>query len=396
MIKARELLQADSAKDHNRARVVRAVMVEPSSQNRLAQLTSLSEATVSAIVRGLVDERVLAVEPGPDRSKRVRLGEVWGAAVGIDLGYTHITVAVRHVGDPRLYLETAPIGIQSSAAEWLSAAVGLVHRLVGEAGMTVADIVSVGLAAPGGTDPRAGTVMQHVVPPLRNPGDPDPEEPVGALSARLGLNIAADNDANAGAYAEFLQGAGRDTETLVYVKASYGVGAGVIIDGSIIRGKDGFAGEIGHLTVDPDPYARPCRCGNRGCLEAYIGEPRLLDEVRSAYAGNTRWTPTSLGQLIERAGFGEPVDLEVLRGAGRRLGFALAQVGNILNPGRIVIGGRLSLARDPELLMRPLADSFRQYALRRVRDVPIVATELGEEAQIRGAIALGLRSHKLA
>lgn len=395
MINARDLLKASSAKDQNRARVIRAVMVEPSPQNRLAQLTGLSEATVSTTVRTLVGDRVLKTQPGSDRSKWVSLADdVRGAAVGIDLGYTHVTVAVRAVAETRLYSATEPTGIETSLTNWLEVAVRLLRDRLNEAGMTQDDIVSIGMAAPGGTNPRTGNITEHVVPPLRNPAELAGDDPVSALMKALNQQVVADNDANLGAYAEFLHGAGRDSESLVYVKASHGIGAGIIIDGRIIRGARGFAGELGHVNVDPKGPV--CRCGNRGCLEAFIGERRLVDEVRAAYSGHSMYVPTTLDALIERARLGEPVDRRVLQDAGRRLGYALAQMCNLLNPDKIVIGGRLSQARDPELLLEPLAESFRQFALRPVSDVPIVTTLLANEAQIRGAIALGLRSHHLA
>jgi predicted NBD/HSP70 family sugar kinase len=258
----------------------------------------------------------------------------------------------------------------------VDAASDLIRDLLAEAGLSHDDIVSVGMATPGATDPYSGVVLQHVVPPLRNPADPPGDDPVTALSKALSLRVVADNDANLGAYAEFLHGEGRDSQILVYVKASHGVGAGIVLDGVTIRGAEGFAGELGHLTIDRNGPV--CRCGNRGCLEAFIGERRLVDEVRAAYSGHTMWMPTSLESVIERARQGDPVDQRVLQDAGRHL------------------GGRLSQARDPKLMLDPLKDEFRQFALRRVREVPIVATRLGEEAQIRGAIALGLGSHRLA
>lgn len=395
MIDARELLRISSTRDHSRAQLIRAVMAAPSPQNRLAQLTSLSEATVSTIVRSLVQEKVLTTESGADRSKLVRLADgVRGAAVGIDLGYTHVSVAVRGVGDSELFVQTAPFGIEAGPAPWLDNAVALVEDLVAEAGMTTGDIVSVGLGTPGATDPREGNVVTFAVPPLRSPGEPAPPDPAVALTERLKLNVVADNDANLGAYAEFLHGAGRDAETLFYVKASHGIGAGVIIDGMIFRGRHGIAGELGHVTVDP--RGPVCRCGSRGCLEAVIGENQLIEQVRAAYAGHTRWAPTSLNALIERARWGEPVDRRVLQDAARVLGLALAQVGNLLDPDKIVIGGRLSQAGEPELLINPLRETFSQYALPRVRETPVVITQLGAEAQIRGAVALGLRSPRLA
>ncbi|NUP46571.1 MAG: ROK family protein [Catenulispora sp.] len=394
MINARELLRATSVKDLNRARVIRAVMVQPAPQNRIAQLTMLSEATVSTTVRSLVTEGALATEPGPDRSKWVRLGDdVRGVAVGVDLGYTRVTVAVRNVGETRIHVATEAAGLDVGQPDWLDVTVDLIGTLVAEVDATPADVVSIGMAEPGGVDPRDGVVTMQSMPPLV----PAEGDPVTVLSRRLGLRVVADNNANLGAYAEFLYGSSRDASILVYVWADSNINAGIIIDGAIMRGANGFAGELGHLTVDRNGPV--CRCGSRGCLEAYIAERRLVDEVRAVYSTGTRsmpTMPTTLDGVIERAVMGEPVDCMVLRDAGSHLGFALAQLSNILNPDKIVIGGGLSEARDPRLLLDPLSDAFKQYALRPVSQVPVMFTELGHEGPVRGAIALGLNSHQTA
>jgi predicted NBD/HSP70 family sugar kinase len=389
----RELLRTTSARDHNRAQLVRAVMVEPASQIRLARLTGLSEATVSTIVSELSKIGLLRVTSGPERSRQVQLADVRGVAVGVDLGYTHVSVAARRLDDPELHVATEPVGVERPASAWLEAAVRLFEQVVDESRVDVADTVSVGMGLPGAVDPRTGR-MTHRVSAIGSHDEDSYEDPAKTLGKKLGLHVVSDNDANLGAYAEYLVGAGRDAETLFYVKASRGVGAGIVVGGNIFRGKDGIAGELGHVSLDRSGTV--CKCGSRGCLETAIGEVQLLEQVRQAYAGRSIQIPRTLDALIERARLNEAVELRVLQDAGRTLGFALAQVCNLLDPDRIVIGGRLGQAIDRELLIGPAEEELRRYALPGARNIPIQPTQLGGEAQLRGALYLGLRSHELA
>jgi predicted NBD/HSP70 family sugar kinase len=271
--------------------------------------------------------------------------------------------------------------------------VRLFEQVVDESRVDVADTVSVGMGLPGAVDPRTMR-MTHRVSPIGSRDEIGDDDPAKALGEKLGLRIVADNDANLGAYAEHLVGAGRDAETLFYVKASRGIGAGLVVGGTIFRGKNGIAGEFGHMTLDR--LGTVCKCGSRGCLETTIGEVQLLEQVRQAYAGRSIQIPRTLDALIERARLGEAVELRVLQDAGRTLGFGLAQVCNLLDPDLIVIGGRLGQAFEKELLIGPAAEELRRYALPGARKIEIKPTQLGGEAQLRGALYLGLRSHKLA
>jgi predicted NBD/HSP70 family sugar kinase len=300
----------------------------------------------------------------------------------------------RRLDDPQLHVATEPVGVERPPSVWLEAAVRLFEQVVDESRVDKADTISVGMGVPGAVDPRTSR-MTHRVSPIGSRDEIGDEDPATALGKKLGLRVVADNDANLGAYAEYLVGAGRDIERLFYVKASRGVGAGIIAGGGlIIRGKNGVAGEFGHMTLDR--FGTVCKCGSRGCLETAIGEVQLLEQVRHAYAGRSIQVPRTLDALIERARLGEAVELRVLQDAGRTLGFALAQVCNLLDPDRIVIGGRLGQAFERELLIGPAEEELRRYALPGARNIPIVPTQLGGEAHLRGALYLGLRSHGLA
>jgi predicted NBD/HSP70 family sugar kinase len=181
---------------------------------------------------------------------------------------------------------------------------------------------------------------------------------------------------------------------MLFVKASVGLGAGFIIGGLIYRGRHGYGGEIGHLTMDPDGI--PCRCGNRGCLETLVGGARLLEQVRQAYAGYRADLPTSVEGMIERAKRGDAVCRRVLQDAARTIGLALARVCNLMNPELIVLGGELG--RAPELLLEPMMDGLRLYALRGMVDskdpVKIVGSDLGLAAGARGALGFALMTDR--
>jgi predicted NBD/HSP70 family sugar kinase len=208
------------------------------------------------------------------------------------------------------------------------------------------------------------------------------EDPAVAFAERLGVPVVVDNDANLGALAEARWGAGRRAETLVYVKASTGIGAGLVIGGRVFRGSSGTAGEIGHFSVDDDGLV--CRCGSRGCLEVHAGGRALIAQVAHAGAGIS-----SVPELIAAARDGDLACTRVLADAGEKLGLALAAVLNILNPDRVVLGGELGAAG--ELVLASLRERLRRHALASaVSSTTVVQGELGERAEALGAVLLVL------
>jgi predicted NBD/HSP70 family sugar kinase len=202
------------------------------------------------------------------------------------------------------------------------------------------------------------------------------------LERRLGLPVTVENDANLGALGEALFGAGRDAGELVYLKISSGIGAGIVVGGRIHHGAGGTAGEIGHVLVDEGGLV--CRCGNRGCLETVAATPRLIEQLR-----RTHGSGLTAADMIEQAAQGDPGCRRVIADAGAHIGRAVATLCNLLNPARIVVGGDLSAAAD--LLLEPLRAAVRRYALPSAADdVDVVAGVLGEQAEVRGALALAI------
>jgi predicted NBD/HSP70 family sugar kinase len=209
------------------------------------------------------------------------------------------------------------------------------------------------------------------------------------LSEALGTPVVVENDANLGALAEHLWGAGRGLDSVAYLKLSEGVGAGLVLGGALFRGGlAGTAGEIGHTTVDE--YGAVCRCGNRGCLETLVAARavvRLLEPVLGPGLG--------IADVVDRARQGDAGCRRVLADTGRHVGVAVANLCNLLNPERVVIGGELAVAG--ELLLGPMREVVGRYGIpSAVATSEIVLGTLGADAHVLGAIALVLRRRSRA
>jgi len=211
----------------------------------------------------------------------------------------------------------------------------------------------------------------------------------------LGVQTYVDNDVNVAAYGEYMCGSGKGYSNLICITLGTGVGGGIIAGGKLLRGSANFAGEVGHMSIDLD--GPRCSCGNRGCLEAYVGKRAL---VRSARAKLKTRSGSVLGKLSERqkraltpkmifeaARRGDRVAKEVLNEAADYLGSAVASLVNIFNPEVITFGGGVSGAFD---FMKPrLEEVVRSRAFKEPASlVKICRTQLGNDASAVGAALL--------
>jgi len=165
----------------------------------------------------------------------------------------------------------------------------------------------------------------------------------------------------------------------VYIKVSHGVGAGLILGGELFRGSAGTAGEIGHLTIDENGPV--CRCGNRGCLETYIGADALRDALVTSHG------PMGLRDIIGRALDGDPGCRRVLGDAGRHLGVAVAGLVNLVNPEVIILGGQLS--KVGSIITDPMLAALERCAIpSAAASVTLRRPELDADADVVGALAV--------
>jgi glucokinase len=212
------------------------------------------------------------------------------------------------------------------------------------------------------------------------------------ISNELSLPVILENDANAAAIGEHAFGAAKNFQNAVIVTLGTGVGGGIIINGNILRGINGTAGEIGHICVEQ--FGAPCGCGSVGCLEQYASATaivRLVRELADEYPNSVlRAAETQMTSFaVYQAGIaGDELALEVFRRMGFYLGAALADLVNVLNPEVIVIGGGASAAWD--LFIKHMREQIRRHAFREPGEtVKVVRASLGDDrAGILGASKL--------
>ena len=266
------------------------------------------------------------------------------------------------------------IDVDSSAHEALDAAARLAGELLDEAGVGPGRLLAAGVGLPGPIDRESGLVGSQPILPSWTGLDP-----VAELEHRLSAPVHLDNDANVGALGEATFGAGRGARVLVYLRLSAGIGAGLVVDGRPFRGSRGIAGEVGHVLVDPQGPI--CRCGNRGCLETFVAGPALCELLRKSHG------PLTVRELVGLAAEGDPGATRVVADAARIVGRAVADLCNTLNPDVVIVGGDLSAAGD--VVLGPLREAVRRFAIPAAADaVRIVPSELGDRAELLGALAL--------
>lgn len=352
----------------------------PVTQADLSRLTGLAPATVSNIVRDLVAHGLAETVPGSGRrGTTVRLSRAAGMVAGIDFGHSHVAVAVGDLTGTVLADRRVSIDAGQPWQAGLERVTELLAELLASLDLTLTDLggVAMGIPAPitGGVV-RSSAILPGWV-------GVNAEQVAGEC---LGLPVHVENDANLGALAEHRVGVARGRTCSVFVKISSGVGSGIIINDALYHGSAGAAGEIGHLTLDEQ--GPMCRCGSRGCLEAYASWPALVTLLAGQLPG------ASIDDVVAAARGGNVAAVRTLEDAGLHLGWGLASVVNLLNPALVVVGG--DMARAGELLLEPARIGLRRHALDAVAATPIVASQLGERASLIGAVLLAAESVELA
>ncbi len=358
-----------------------------SSQSEIARGTGLSRTTVHTLVAQLREsgkvDQVETKQPG-ERGGRpavaYTLRESFEAVVGIDFGHSHVQVAVADLGHRVLAERHTDLDVNHQAALALETSAEMVGEVLADAGVRRSDVRGVGIGIPGPVDRTHGTAGSSTILP----------DWVGLgiareMRERLGMPVEIENDANLGALAELTWGAGRGCLNFAYVKAATGIGAGLVIDGRLIRGASGTAGEIGHTTLNERGIL--CYCGNRGCLETVASGPAILGLVGAAGAEGL-----TLSRVVELALAGDARCRRAVSDAGREIGVAVAGLCNLINPERVIIGGLLS--RAGWILIDPMRESIRRHAVQAAAEkVEVLPAVFVQRAELLGALALALHEH---
>jgi predicted NBD/HSP70 family sugar kinase len=385
----------DDLRAHNMAVLFRTTWkAQRISRAELARRTGLSRATVSDIVARFIDAGM--VEETEDAAPRTSSGgrpptilrfvDESRSLLGVELGASHVSVVRTDLRGHVLARGGAEVPVAQDPHGTLATMTRIAREVCHASGGT--HLVGIGLGLPTPLQDGRGAVLSPRLFPAWEGVDA-----AAPLVEAFEVPVHADNDANLGALAEHWWGAGRGVDDLAYIKVATGVGAGILIGGEIHRGARGIAGEIGHTSIDPQ--GARCRCGLTGCLEAFVGTTYLLDRVRQACAArgtSPSWAephPT-VGGLIAAAAAGDPVAAALVEDAGRHLGVAVANLVNLVNPARVILGGRLTDAGP--VLLRALEATVRERALWTSVDAYEVRSgTLGDDAVALGAATAILR-----
>ncbi|HEX3236526.1 MAG TPA: ROK family protein [Gemmatimonadales bacterium] len=309
--------------------------------------------------------------------------------LGIDIGGTNLVVgSVAEDGRALQALDSEPTHAEAGASDVLDRLVALAARAVERTRSEVpgAEILGVGVGAPGPLDTRSGVVLLTpnlgwVNMPLRQ-----------IIHDRLGLRTALDNDANCAVLGEWWVGAARGSRHAIGITIGTGIGGGLILDGRLYHGASDVAGEIGHTTIDTE--GRRCKCGNYGCLEAYASGPNIaVRAIEALEAGAESRLPAyvagDLRQLTAQTVYqaakdGDELALEVVNDTAKFLGVGIGNLLNIFNPEVVVVCGGVTLAGDH--LFVPMRREVARRAFKpAVTACRIVPGELAGTAGVYGA-----------
>jgi predicted NBD/HSP70 family sugar kinase len=297
-----------------------------------------------------------------------------GWVAGIDFGHKHIYVAVANSTGKEIASRRVLLNVDLSARQALDEASALLAVLCQE--HQIDHLASIAAGIPGPIDAQRSVVRSPTILSGWVGLDPAAE-----LEQRFGQVVLVENDAVLGAIGEQTIGAARGLTDFLYVKISDGIGAALVLNGRIYKGAVGLAGEIGHNRLENN--SELCRCGGRGCLEAVVSVTSVMTQLAHSHEGVAI-------DAIDALPFTDDVTDRIFRDAGRTVGQALSTLCNLINPGQLIVGGKLGTAH-PEILngIRLGIDQFAQPAT--AEAMTIKAAAYGCRAELVGALQLAAR-----
>lgn len=356
----------------------------PLSRTQIAQESGLNKATITALINELLAEGYVK-EVGRGHSYAGRRPVLLafeasaGYVLGIDIGVSHIHFALTDLSARTMVDGQVAMPDNSQVSTVLDVCVQAIDECVRKVHDADLKLRGVGVAVPGLVDYQTGTVLN--APnlgwrdiPLRS-----------LLEDRLRLPVFVDNEANVGALAEKLFGQAKTLSDFIYISAGMGIGTGIVMNGQLLRGVSGIAGEYGHTVIDLQ--GPKCRCGNRGCLEVYASVRALLERYEKA-------TGRAVDFHTFRAAFlaGDEAARECVQGVASYLAIGILHMLHALNPSAIILGNELGMISD--WLIPPIVQFLQARSLTATHAaIDVRASALGYDSGIIGAAALAIDQH---
>jgi predicted NBD/HSP70 family sugar kinase len=353
---------------------------QASSRPEIGRLTGLSRTAVTARVsqlaaQGLIAEDAATESTGGRPAGRLAFNASGGVVLAASIGRSRIQLAVADLGCSLLAEESLEVDQASGPQRCLPAVVDRLHEMLAGCGRQPADVRGAGVSVPGSVDPARGAMASSIALPSWDGIELPP-----LFRRDLDVPVLVDKDANVMALAE-QRGPLRGVRDLLMVKASTGIGVGIVSGGALQRGSLSAAGELGHIPIW-DGTGVLCRCGQTDCLEAVAGGWAIVKALQQL-GRDVR----HVRDVVVIAAKGDPEALGMIRDAGRRVGGVLSAAVTLLNPEVVVIGGDLAGAYEP--FVAGLRETVYQRSTAvSTRQLRIVAATFGERQGLVGCATM--------
>lgn len=366
----------------------------PVSRSQIAAETGLNKSTVSSLVEelmrlGLIHETGQNQAGAGRPATLLEINPQAGGIIAVELGVDFVAVALTDFLGKILWRGSA--NADPAYEKTLNQVFCLVQEAANASREISLPLIGLGMATPGTVDLDEGILIfapnlhWHNVPLRR------------VLAEQTGLKVFVENDANAAAVAEHLFGIARQSTDYIFVFAGVGIGGGFFLNGDLYRGKNGYAGEIGHSPIMAEPLQAPCHCGNRGCWETYANQYSIIQRVQARLEVKRssiipammaeQNAPLSLPLIKQAADAGDMEAINSLAEAGAAMGQGLATIVNFLNPEKIILGGPLSVAA-PHILPS-ISNALARHCLPEIKQkVSVELSQFGPDASLIGATAI--------
>lgn len=317
---------------------------QPRTKAELVTMTGLARSTIQLRIDTLLELGLIApvndaVSTGGRPSAQVALNPKARVIAAVDFGATQASLALTDLAGEILGRTSSKIIIADGPETCLGWMVRTIRSELASLRLKEADLIAIGIGLPGPVEHSTGRPSN---PPIM-PGWDDFDVP-GFVNHHLTATVLVDNDVNIMALGE-QKFAWPDMENIIFLKASTGIGSGIISSGILQRGAEGIAGDIGHVQIARGQNV-PCRCGNSGCLEAMAAGPALAQRLALAGVEYNGKSIAVLSDVVAATKAGELAAIQAVRQAGRDIGEVLTTCVSVLNPSIISIGGSLAFAGD--------------------------------------------------
>ncbi|MBI5302528.1 MAG: ROK family transcriptional regulator [Chloroflexi bacterium] len=369
----------------------------PLSRAAISSRTGLNRSTVSSIVSALVrDGLVRETEFQKDKLGRpgllLELSPDGACAIGVQLGVDFISIMLADFVAKPIWRKRVAIDSTLKQSAIIKRAGDLIQEALAQARRRKSRPLGIGVGVPGLVNLQQGTIA--FAPNLGWSEVPFRE----IFVKRFGMPVFVENDANASALGEYYFGIARQVNDFIFLTADVGIGAGVILGGKLFRGNRGYAGEVGHMSFDPN--GEICGCGRRGCWESLVSPRVVIRRIRTALRSNgkrsairelvdNRLDDITFDVVLQAANANDPLARATLEEVAQWLGVGIANLVNAFNPELIVLGG--ALARASNILTPIIETTVRENALKQPHEsLKIETSVFGSEACVIGAAAIVL------